>query len=95
MTSKTIRMPEQIALIVSTGRTATQALAHYLDSCYPQVCALHEPSPSRVLRLVSNRYLSGNIGKERAVESFLRKRESLLGAFGSLSISSRATFCMV
>lgn len=70
-------MPEQFALIVSTGRTATQALAHYLDSCYPQICALHEPKPSRFLRLVSNRFLSGNISKERALEIFLRKRTKL------------------
>ena len=54
---------DKVVLVVSTGRTATKAIAHYFDTCYESVCARHEPFPSRPLRFASNLYLSGRISR--------------------------------
>ncbi len=43
------------ALILSSGRTGTQFLAHYLDANYDSVVARHEPPPARLLRFASHR----------------------------------------
>lgn len=58
------RRPERGArralVVLSTGRTGTQALARYLAAEFPgEVTALHEPFPSRILRVVSNLALAG------------------------------------
>ncbi len=54
---------DKVAIIVSTGRTATKAIAHYFDACYDNVWARHEPFPSRPLRFASNLYLCDRIGR--------------------------------
>ena len=54
---------DKVAIIVSTGRTATKAIAHYFDTCYENVCARHEPFPSHHLRFASNLYLTGRISR--------------------------------
>jgi hypothetical protein len=41
---------DMAAVLLSTGRTGTMAIARYLRESYPGVCALHEPRPSRHLR---------------------------------------------
>ena len=53
------------ALIVSTGRTGTQFLAHYLDANYGGVVARHEPPPARWLRLASHARMVGALSDER------------------------------
>lgn len=50
--------------ILSTGRTATNFLANYLDY-HPQTKALHEPKPSRILRLWSNAFFENKVAQER------------------------------
>lgn len=69
---------QQVIVVVSTGRTGTQALAHHLDACYREVTALHEPVPSRHLRLLSNRAVAGKLTREHAVRALVRSRERLL-----------------
>jgi len=63
------------ALIVSTGRTGTQFLAHYLDSNYEGVVARHEPPPARWLRMASHARMVGALSDERlrALLAFARR----------------------
>ena len=51
-------MPRTV-LIVSSGRTGTQFLAHYFDANYPSVVARHEPRPRYLLRIASNAHAAG------------------------------------
>lgn len=67
----------QLVVVVSTGRTGTQALAHHLDASYDHVTSLHEPRPSRHLRLLSNRAVAGRLTREKAREALVRSRERL------------------
>jgi hypothetical protein len=66
----------KVAIIVSTGRTGTQFLAHYFASNYPHVLARHEPRPRYLFRILSNAYVSGVISQEilRAVLHWTRGR---------------------
>lgn len=67
---------QQMVAILSTGRTGTVALARYFGDTYELVHAVHEPRPSRHLRLASNRYLCHKIGRDqlaRRLESARRK----------------------
>jgi hypothetical protein len=73
----------QVVVVVSTGRTGTQALAHHLDACYDDVTALHEPRPSRHLRLLSNRALAGKLTREQGIRALLRSRERLFRGIDS------------
>jgi hypothetical protein len=68
---------DTVVIILSTGRTGTMALAQYLDTCYDQVKGLHEPPPSRHLRIASNRYLCGRVSKDDLVGIFARSRRRL------------------
>ena len=68
---------EKIAVILSTGWTGTMALAHYFDASYDQVKALHEPKPSRRLRLASNRYLYGQLSKSNLAQQLIRSQRRL------------------
>ncbi len=68
---------DKVVIVLSTGRTGTMALAQYFQDCYGDVTALHEPRPSRRLRLVSNRYLCGQINREKLIEAFARRRRKL------------------
>lgn len=70
---------QQAVIILSTGRTGTQALARLLDQYYDEVKALHEPPPSWRLRLVSNRYLCGRLTEQKLIRIFTRCRRELLG----------------
>ncbi len=53
------------------------ALARYFDACYPQVKAVHEPRPSRRLRIASNRYLCGRLTRNKLIRSFVKARARL------------------
>lgn len=55
--------------ILSTGRTGTNFLAHYFDT-HRDAVAVHEPRPSRLLRLVSNLRLAGKISRDLAQTIF-------------------------
>ncbi len=68
----------KVAILVSTGRTGTRALAQYLDKAYPDVKALHEPSPSRNLKRISNRYLCKRISRDDLVRALTDSRRDLL-----------------
>lgn len=70
---------ERIVIILSTGRTGTMSLAQYFDA-YPQVRALHEPRPSRRLRVASNLYMAGKIRQERLANLLTRCRRKLLAS---------------
>jgi hypothetical protein len=53
------------ALILSSGRTGTQFLAHYFDANYDDVVALHEPPPARWLRFASHAHMRGSLSDDR------------------------------
>jgi hypothetical protein len=53
------------ALILSSGRTGTQFLAHYFDANYDNVVALHEPPPARWLRFASHAHMRGSLSDDR------------------------------
>jgi hypothetical protein len=69
---------EQVAVVLSTGRTGTQALAHYFNAAYDHVTALHEPKPTRHFRMMSNRAVTGKLSKESAVRALVRSRRRLV-----------------
>lgn len=67
-----------VVLLLSTGRTGTKALAHYFDGAFDNVYAVHEPPPSRTLRVASNRFLAGRVTEARLVEKYAAAREARL-----------------
>ncbi|HEV8607943.1 MAG TPA: hypothetical protein VGQ99_21590 [Tepidisphaeraceae bacterium] len=69
---------KKFVLIVSSGRTGTKALAQHLSRCYPDVCALHEPSPSWRLRMGTTRALCGRSSREELVELLVKLRRGLV-----------------
>ena len=69
---------EQVVVVLSTGRTGTQALAHYFNACYDNVTALHEPKPTRQFRVMSNMAIAGKLPRERAVKNLVRFRRRLI-----------------
>ena len=56
------------------------ALAHQLNRWYGNVCALHEPRPSRSLRIASNRFLCGKLSRQQMARRLAHARQALLGA---------------
>jgi hypothetical protein len=69
---------EKVVVVLSTGRTGTQALAHYFNAAYDNVTALHEPKPTRHFRLMSNRAVAGKLSKDAAVRALVRSRRRLV-----------------
>ena len=70
---------ERVAFLLSTGRTATTALADYLTAAYPtEVLAVHEPPPSRRLRVLSNKRACGRVTADAAAAAYARARGPLL-----------------
>lgn len=65
---------ERVVLVVSTGRTGTTALAQCFDAAFDRVCALHEPAPSRSLRVASNRHLAGRLPENRLIALYANAR---------------------
>jgi hypothetical protein len=72
---KTVRT---VVVVLSTGRTGTAALARFFDSSFDSVQALHEPKPTRHLRLLSNVAASGRLSKRAAVWMLGQARRRLL-----------------
>jgi hypothetical protein len=64
------------ALILSSGRTGTQFLAHYFDANYESIVARHEPPPARWLRFASHAHMRGALSDERlrALLAWKRRR---------------------
>lgn len=71
---------DTLVIILSTGRTGTAALADYFDRAYPQVRALHEPKPSRCLRIASNRHFCGQLSSADMQHRLLASRRHLLAS---------------
>src|SRR5215213_2768484 len=71
---------DQVVVILSTGRTGTKALALYFNTSYDNVTALHEPRPSRHLRLLSNRAMAKGMTADDAVRTLSKARSSLLAS---------------
>ena len=69
---------ETMVVVLSTGRTGTQALAHYFNTCYDNVTALHEPKPTRHFRVMSNRAMAGKLSKDIAVRTLVGSRRRLI-----------------
>jgi len=63
-----------VAFILSSGRTSTKFLAHYLDANYDGVIARHEPPPARLLRLAAHARLSGRLSDAALLRLLRRKR---------------------
>jgi hypothetical protein len=71
---------EKVVVILSTGRTGTKALAHFFNTTYDTVTALHEPRPSRHLRVLSNRAMAKGMTADAAVRTLSKARASLLAS---------------
>ena len=71
---------EKVVVILSTGRTGTKALAHFFNTTYDNVTALHEPRPSRHLRLLSNRAMAKGMTPDAAVRALTKARSKLLAS---------------
>ena len=69
---------DTVILLLSTGRTGTKALAHYFDTAFDHVYAVHEPPPSRRLRVASNRFLAGRLPERRLVDLYVAARRGRL-----------------
>ncbi|MBA1146219.1 sulfotransferase [Ectothiorhodospiraceae bacterium WFHF3C12] len=81
-------LPHQTVFIVSTGRTATKALAHYLHEAWPGVTATHEPWPSRPLRVAANMYRSRKISKKTMTMTLRYARPSLRHSHAGVHIEA-------
>lgn len=68
---------DQVVFIVSTGRTGTTAVARCLNEAFVGVRALHEPRPTRHLRLASNAYLCGRLSARRVADLLVAGRRRL------------------
>ena len=68
---------DKVVIVLSTGRTGTMALARHFDGRYDTVRALHEPRPSKCLRIASNRYLCRDLSRDDLVRAFARSRRRL------------------
>lgn len=62
--------------ILSTGRTGTKFMADYLNT-YEDVCAVHEPKPSRKLRMFSMAHLQGDLGQHALLRIIPRYRSRI------------------
>jgi hypothetical protein len=65
-------------LIVSSGRTGTQFLAHYFDANYANVVGRHEPRPRYRVRLAANAHAAGAFSRDRLVALLARKRRNTI-----------------
>lgn len=65
------------AFVVSTGRTGTKAIAQYLGDCFEDVTALHEPKPSRHLRMASTARLANRKSKQQLASLLEKSRQEI------------------
>jgi hypothetical protein len=71
------KFPVKPIFILSTGRTGTNFFADFFSK-HPKVTALHEPKPSRILRMWSNARLEGYATNEELVRVLSSKRKKLV-----------------
>ncbi len=71
---------DQVVIILSTGRTGTMGLARLFDTGFDNVKGLHEPRPSRNLRIASNKAVCGRLSREALHRKLARSRRKLLGS---------------
>ncbi len=83
MTSRLGGHLDQTVFIVSTGRTGTNAIAHYLSDLGAGVRAVHEPKPSRIFRVISNMHLCGRISTDTVAAALRATRRRHLAALTS------------
>lgn len=67
----------QIALIVSSGRTGTQFLAHYFQGNFEDVVAVHEPKPRATVRIASNAWAAAAVPRGLPLAVLRRKARRL------------------
>ena len=67
----------KVAFLISTGRTGTQTLAFHINKHYENVCALHEPRPSRNLRIASIKHLAGKRTTKQMRNILIKSRSKL------------------
>ena len=68
---------KRVIYIVSTGRTGTKFFADYFNKL-SDVRAVHEPSPSRILRMWTNARLEKRATKSKMLKIFISKRRAML-----------------
>lgn len=83
--AKTFSHNCQPVFILSTGRTGTKFLAEYLNN-YTNVYAVHEPKPSRQLRMWSMAYLQGEVTQQKLSRIMPRLRSRILKKLDSNTI---------
>ncbi len=67
-------MAPRVAVVLSSGRTGTQFLARYFDANFDHVIARHEPSPSRLFRILSNARVAGAVDPQRLRSALVQFR---------------------
>lgn len=82
---RTLRDHYQPVFILSTGRTGTKFLAEYLNN-YTNVFAVHEPRPSRLLRMWSMAYLQGDVAQQKLSRILPRLRNHSFKKLGDNTI---------
>lgn len=68
---------KRIIYFVSTGRTGTKFFADYFGKL-TDVYAIHEPKPSRILRMWTNARFEERATKNKMSQVFISKRKSIL-----------------
>lgn len=68
---------KKVIFIISTGRTGTKYLAELLNS-QPGITALHEPKPSRILRMWSFAYIDSRVTKAWMKSILYIKRRKIM-----------------
>ena len=76
--SEVVPEAKKFVFILSSGRTGTAALARYLHRGCKDTTALHEPKPSRRLRISSNRFLAGKNTREEMIRRLQAARFKIL-----------------
>lgn len=69
---------QKVVIILSTGRTGTMGLAKLFDAGFDNVKGLHEPPPSRNLRIASNRYVCRRLSKGEMLRILTNSRGKML-----------------
>ena len=82
----------KFTLITSTGRTGTMFFRDYLSQTCENTICLHEPTPSRVFRLLSNLTLAGKIPTSVSGNLFRSMRSRLSRGYDNYIESSNFLF---
>lgn len=74
--SKRVKSSNKYVFIVSSGRTGTKFIADYFNH-FDGVVAVHEPKPSRILRMWTTAKLEGKVNDADLSSVLYKKRERL------------------